>query len=214
MVNHTKCSFLRIKFLNCCVFICRIFAGPQNLWPHVREVLSTGRPEAWWHSDPWCDPWCDPWTTQVCHSVSLGLPFRTGPRHPDLSRGVAHPAPHRAPRPAAEDSAVLCLHQMWQSVLGRLSLWPRPVLVSGGLPHNGWGQWLSCRALYSDTARLTDEEVLMFTWKTSRKIHQIAARIIDWLKEDSQLRCDTSKMFELDQLKHLTSYLYHRYLVK
>ena len=149
---------LNNKIMKLFCFICRIFAGPWQHWPHAWEVLSTGRAEAWWYSNLQFDPW----SPQVCHSVSLGLPFRTGPRHPDLSRGVAHSAPHCAPSPAAEDIAVLRLHQMWKGVLGRLSLWPCPLHVSGSLARNRWGQWLSRSAHYSSTAQLSTVQLLMF----------------------------------------------------
>lgn len=140
-------------------FACRIPAGPGQHWPHTTEVPSTGRGEARWHLDPLCDPW----TSQVCPSVSLGPPFRAGPRHPDLSRGGTHTAPYRAPHPPAENTALLCLHQMWQGVLGGLSLRPRPLHVSGGFTHNRRGQWISCRACYSSATELTDVELLQFT---------------------------------------------------
>ena len=143
-------------------FACRISAGSGH-WTHTTDVPSTGRREAWWHLDPLHDPW----TPQVCSSVSLGPPLRAGPRHPDLSRGGAHTAPCRAPCPPAEDTALLCVHQMWQGVLGRLSLRPRPLHVPGGLTYNRWGHWYCC----SRTTELTDTELMQFTKKTSRIIH-------------------------------------------
>lgn len=130
-----KNNFIKFKY-----FVCRIFGGPGRHWPHTT---------AGWGDDPQCVLW----HPQVRPSVSVGPPFRAGPRHPDLSRRGTHTAPHRSPRPPAEDTALLCLHQMWQGVLGRLSLRPCPFHVSGRLSHNR--HWLSCSPCSSCSAWLT-----------------------------------------------------------
>lgn len=139
--------YLENKVIKCCCFVCRVSAGPGRHRPHT-TTTTTGRGEARWHSDLWCDPW----NPQVC-SVSMGRPFGAGPRHPDLSRGGTRTAPHRAPCPPATDTALLRLHQMWQGVLGRLSLRPRALHVSGRLSHNRRG--IGC----SGSAELTDVEL-------------------------------------------------------
>lgn len=137
--NLASFSPLRIKKY---IFFCRTPIRPGQHWPNA-----PGRGEARWHFDPKAP--------QVCSSVSLGLPFRAGPWHPDLSRGRAYSASHRAPYPPAEDPSLLRLHQMWQGVLGGLSFWPCPLNVSGGLAHFRRGQWICCRAHYSCSAELT-----------------------------------------------------------
>lgn len=130
--NLTSFWLFKNEGIELSYFLCRIFAGQR--WPHTT---------AGWGDDPRCDPW----PPQVCPSLSMGPPFRSGPRHPDLSQWGTNTAPHRAPRPPAEDTDLLCLHQMWQGVLGRLSLRPCPFHVSGCLPHR-W-HWIRCRAHYS-----------------------------------------------------------------
>lgn len=138
-ISWPDVMYSRVCSSNFLCFTCRVSAGPGQ---HTRLASFMGRREARWRPDLQQKPW----TPQVCPSVSLGPPFRARPRHPDLLWGRAHTAQHCPPCPPSADTALLCLHQMWQGVLGRLSLRPRPLHVSGGFTCNGRKRGIACGA--------------------------------------------------------------------
>ena len=75
--------------------------------------------------------------------MSLGSLVPPGPLHPHLPWRGCPPDPQRAPRPPTQNTAVLHLHRLWQSVLGRLALQPSHLTVPGSTSclrgRRGWG---------------------------------------------------------------------------